>query len=300
METYNPAAGASIAGDSNQEDEIISYEMLWAEGASPGRLAKLFSDNALPSEIANGSLTSVDPITTKIKNDIHKHLEKALGDVSINIDNQGDYPTALQDPKAPLKFFYYKGDISLLDEPNKRIGISGSRNISGEGIARTVKLTKQLVDEGFTIVSGLAKGVDTAAHTIAIEQGGKTIAVLGTPVNQYYPKENKELQDQIARDHLLISHVPFYKYAKDPFSFRRFYFPQRNKVIASISDSIVIIEAADKSGTVIQAREAIAQGKKLFILDSCFKKPDVTWPAEMMKQEGVYRLSSISDVTKHY
>ncbi len=282
-------------------NEIISYEILWArDGATPGKLTKLFSNNALPSQIINESLIGEDPL----KEDIRQYLESKLTDLSINIapdiNGKDHYPVALQDSKAPLKFFYYKGDLSLLDKPNRLISISGSRGASPDGISRTVKLIKELVGHGFTIVSGLAKGVDTAAHTIAIEQGGKTIAVLGTPVNQYYPKENKELQDQIARDHLLISHVPFYKYAKDPFSLRRFYFPQRNKIIASLSDSLVIIEADDKSGTLIQAREAITQGKKLFILDSCFKNPDVTWPNEIIKQAGVFRLSSISDVTKHY
>ncbi len=291
--------------DNHLINEILSYEMLWAgDGATPGTLAKLFSNNALPSQIISESLIAEDPLKAKLKEDIRQYLESKLTDLSINItsdiNGKDHYPAALQNSKAPLKFFYCKGDISLLDKPNRLIGISGSRGASPDGVSRTVKLTKELVDQGFTIVSGLAAGIDTAAHATAIDNGGKTIAVLGTPLDQYYPRENKPLQDAIAQEHLLISHVPFYKYAQDHFSSRRFYFPQRNKVIASISDAVVIIEAADNSGTVVQARETLAQNKKLFILNSCFNNPDATWPTTLNKENNVFRVNAISDITDHY
>ncbi len=295
----------NVQADKHLRDEILSYEMLWAgDGATPSKLVKLFSNNALPSQIINESLIGADPLKEKLKEDIRTYLESKLAGLSINIatdiNGEDHYPAALQNLKAPLKFFYCKGDITLLDKPNKLIGVSGSRGASPNGIARTVKLTKELVGQGFTIVSGLAAGVDTAAHVTSIDNGGKTIAVLGTPLDQYYPRENKTLQDKIAQEHLLISHVPFYKYSKDNYSFRRFYFPQRNKIIASVSDAVVIIEAADNSGTVIQAREALAQNKKLFILNSCFNNPDAIWPTNLNKENNVFRVNDIADITDHY
>src|SRR5690606_36859573 len=94
----------------------------------------------------------------------------------------------------------------------RSIAIVGTRKPTTEGIKRTEKLVKMLVNDNFTIVSGLAQGVDTVAHRTALMVGGKTIAVIGTPLNEVYPKENAKLQDYIGRYHLLISQVPFVRY----------------------------------------------------------------------------------------
>jgi DNA processing protein len=112
--------------------------------------------------------------------------------------------------------------------------------------------------------------VDTAAHETAIAAGGRTIAVIGTPLSHVYPRTNTELQRKIARDFLLISQVPVKRYETRTTGKNRLFFPERNITMSALTEATVIVEAGETSGTLIQARAALQQGRKLFILDSCF------------------------------
>ncbi|EME4762632.1 DNA-protecting protein DprA, partial [Campylobacter coli] len=192
-----------------------------------------------------------------------------------------------------IKSLYYKGNLDLLSEP-KKIAIVGARNATEDGIKRAIKLSKELSSKGFVIVSGLAHGIDTAAMRSTIKNNGSLIGVIGTPINEYYPIENKALQDEIANKHLLVSHVPFYKYSIQPFSTKKFYFPERNAVMAAISDATVIVEASETSGTLTQARACIEIGRKLFILNSCFEN-GLKWPYTYEKK-GAIRVKKIEDI----
>ena len=169
-----------------------------------------------------------------------------------------------------------RGDRNLLKD-GLRVSVVGSRNMSKEGASRARAFSKALVDRGITVVSGLAAGIDTIAHETAIESGGRTIAVLGTPINQAYPKTNAGLLDRIASDHLAVSQFP------EGYPFRPHNFPQRNRTMALISDATVIVEASEKSGTKHQGWEAIRLGRLVFILDNVAKNPDLTWPKEMIE-----------------
>ena len=132
---------------------------------------------------------------------------------------------------------YIVGDVELLKTPC--VSIVGTREVSDRGRQRTEWLAGKLAEAGLSIVSGLAKGVDTAAHESAIAAGGKTVAVIGTPLTKAYPIENAELQETIYRDHLLIS--PF----AEGETVYKSNFPARNRVMAALSDATVIIEASD-------------------------------------------------------
>ena len=178
---------------------------------------------------------------------------------------------------------FYQGNISLLQE-RRRVSVVGSREVSDAGIKRAEKITKELVKNNIIVVSGLAKGVDTVAHQTAIKIGGDTIGVIGTPINQYYPKENKELQDFIAKNHLLISQFPD-NYPTTPKNF-----PIRNRTMALISDATIIIEASEESGTKHQGWEALRLGRRLFILENVFNS-DVSWADEMLHY-GAEKLTS--------
>lgn len=167
---------------------------------------------------------------------------------------------------------FYKGNISLLQK-RRRVSVVGSRNISELGVKRAEKIVKKLVKDDIIVVSGLAKGVDTVAHKTAIKFGGDTIGVIGTSINQYYPKENKELQDFIADNHLLISQFP----ADYPITPKNF--PIRNRTMALISDATIIIEASEKSGTKHQGWEALRLGRRLFILENVLS---VSWAKNML------------------
>jgi DNA processing protein len=157
-----------------------------------------------------------------------------------------------------------------------RVSIVGSRKASAEGLSRARSLAKSLADHGIVVVSGLAAGIDRAAHEGAIEAGGRTIAVIGTPLDQSYPKENAELQETIARDHLLISQFPF-GYPSLPNNF-----PLRNRTMALVTDSTVIVEAGEKSGTLHQGWEALRLGRILFLMESIADNQSLSWPREMI------------------
>lgn len=182
--------------------------------------------------------------------------------------------TDIEKKNSP-KELYFKGNFSLLSK-GRRVSVVGSRNISDLGIRRTKKIVKFLVDSNITVVSGLAQGVDAFAHSSAMDNNGNTIAVIGTPLDKYYPKENKHIQDRIASEQLLLSQFP----EGYPISPKNF--PIRNRTMALISDATIIIEASEKSGTKHQGWEALRLGRNLFIMENIIKDGKVTWAKEML------------------
>lgn len=175
---------------------------------------------------------------------------------------------------APKQLFVV-GHTEILQE-GARVSIVGSRDASEVGLRRAKKLARLVCERGGVVVSGLAKGIDTAAHTAAIEAGGKTIAVIGTPQSQTYPKENSALQARIQRDFLCVSQFPE-GYPVQPKNF-----PIRNRTMALISDVTVIVEAGQTSGSISQGWEAMRLGRGLFIAKALTENPKLSWPEEMM------------------
>jgi len=185
---------------------------------------------------------------------------------------------------------YLEGDKSLLSE-GQRVAIVGSRKASREGLARARAFTKALVEHGITVVSGLAEGIDTVAHETAIEMGGKTLAVLGTPLSQAYPAKNKGLLEIIKRDHLAVSQFP------EGYPSKRDNFPRRNRTMALICDATVVVEAGEKSGTRHQGWEAIRLGRLVYIMQSVAQNPDLSWPKEMIDYGAqVLRREDLPDI----
>ena len=170
---------------------------------------------------------------------------------------------------------YLRGDESLLST-GRRVAVIGSRESSADGLARARRIVRILVEHGLVVVSGLARGIDTAAHAAAIAAGGRTIAVLGTPLDRVYPAENRPLQEEIGRDHLLVSQF------KPGTRVGRAAFPQRNRTMALLSDATVIVEAGDGSGTLHQGWEALRLGRPLFIMRAVAENPRLAWPKDML------------------
>jgi DNA processing protein len=183
--------------------------------------------------------------------------------------------TDVEHKHAPQALFL-AGDLSLLKR-GPRVSVVGSRKASPEGLRRARLLARALVEHQMIVVSGLAEGVDTAAHQAAIEAGGRTIAVLGTPLDQAYPTDNAALQALIGREHLLVSQFPS-GYKTQPGSF-----PMRNRTMALLTDATVIVEAGETSGTVHQGWEALRLGRLLFLLESVASNPQLSWPKEMIR-----------------
>lgn len=165
---------------------------------------------------------------------------------------------------------YCVGDLDLLDRP--RIAIVGARKATAESRRRASQLARDCARAGVVVVSGLAEGIDHAAHMAAIEHGGKTIAVVGTPLDKVYPPRHATLQETIYRDHLLVSAFEW----GQPFVPTNF--PERNRIMARLAQATAIIEASDTSGSLHQAAESIHVGHPVFIAGAVLDNPKLTWP----------------------
>jgi DNA processing protein len=192
---------------------------------------------------------------------------------NITVENLLGALNEVEEKNAPKEIFV-RGDSTLFRK-HMSVSIVGSRKASPEGISRAKTLAKTIVSRGGIVVSGLAEGIDTAAHTGAINAGGQTVAVIGTPLDQTYPKANAELQEKIATEHLLISQFPI-GYPSMPKNF-----VLRNRTMALISDATVIVEASEKSGTIHQGWEAIRLGRPLFVMESLLNK-NLKWVNEFL------------------
>jgi DNA processing protein len=274
--------------------ELGAYEALWArEGAWFKSIAAEFRAHpgAIPSDFVSDA-------------DIEKYARLAFGAIraagikhfGVRIHGAGEYPQKLRDADHPVELLYFQG---LWDLVNTRcVAIVGTREPSEQGRRRAAKLARLFVADGFTVVSGLARGIDTVGHQTAIAEGGFTVAVLGTPISECYPPENRELQRQIADGHLVISQVPIVRYSKQNYRANRYFFPERNATISALTEATVVVEAGETSGTLVQARHALKQRRKLFILDSCFRIPSLTWPAKFVEQ-GAIRVSDYEEIKGH-
>ena len=271
--------------------ELGAYEVLWAKpNASFTSLAAMFRENPdkLPSDFVDHAwaTTMAEAVRSMLK-------ESGVEHFGVRIYRAGEYPSKLRDAEAPVELLYYRGWWDLVEAPS--VAVVGTRNPSPEGIERAAAIARSLVKDQYTVVSGLAAGIDSSAHKSAIEAGGKTIAVIGTPINKVYPRENEALQNFIANNFLVISQVPVYRYAKQDYRKNRFFFPQRNITMSALTEATVIVEAGETSGTLTQARAAIHQGRKLFILDNCFTNPALTWP-KRFEELGAIRVTKYDDI----
>jgi len=271
-----------------------AYETLWSHAnATFKSIAELFQSrpHALPSEMV------LPGIADSVARDAADILRKAgVNNFGVHVLGAAEYPKKLLDANFPLRFLYYQGWWDLVHTPS--VAVVGTRNPSTDGKARAVSLVKRLVKDKFTIVSGLARGIDTISHQTAIEAGGFTVGVLGTPLSHSYPNENKELQQRIAREFLLISQVPIIRYSQQYPAQNRLFFPERNITMSALTQATIIVEAGETSGTLVQARAALSQGRKLFILDSCFRNEQITWPAKF-EEKGAIRVRNYDDLRQH-
>ncbi|MBW2066778.1 MAG: DNA-protecting protein DprA [Deltaproteobacteria bacterium] len=254
----------------SQLDELVETE---EPGDLFNSLAKLFS-------------TSKHSIS-RIYNRCLKSFQDYTEDYHIIYRKDPLYPELLEKTDDAPLFLFCEGEIDLFNK--KGISVVGTRNPSDLGVRRARKLAMLLAADGYVVVSGLAKGIDTAAHTGAIKAGGRTIAVIGTPLDRSYPKENSALQKVIAQGHLLVSQFPF----THPVT--KFNFPARNYTMSGISRATVVIEASESSGALIQARQCMAQGRHLFILRNLLDRDDLKWPGQY-REKGAFVISDIEDV----
>ncbi|HFU4123579.1 TPA: DNA-processing protein DprA [Streptococcus suis] len=196
------------------------------------------------------------------------------------------YPLELKQIYNPPVLLFYQGDLSLLNRT--KIGFVGSRKASPEGVKSTEKIIKELQNQ-FVVVSGLARGIDTAAHMACLKNGGKTIAVIGSGLDQYYPKENKALQDYLSKHHLVLSEYPA---GTQPL---KFHFPERNRIIAGLSMGVVVAEARLRSGSLITCERALEEGREVFAIPGSILEQNWLGCLQLIK-EGANCITSGIDV----
>ncbi|WP_045856450.1 DNA-processing protein DprA [Teredinibacter purpureus] len=200
------------------------------------------------------------------------------------------YPEMLREIKRPPPVLYVAGDVSQLSFP--QVAIVGSRNPTPSGRGSAFDFSKALAANGFTITSGLALGVDAAAHQGALACQGKTIAVLGTGIDQVYPQRNKQIADQIiANGGALVSEFPLGTTAKPA------NFPQRNRIISGLSYGTLVVEAAVRSGSLITARYALQQNRELFAIPGSIHNPLARGCHSLIK-DGAKLVESADDIVE--
>jgi DNA processing protein len=274
-------------------NEMGAYEALWDKPETTFKtLSEKFkaTPNAVPSDFVPKSKALE---YAKLVQDRFSRAE--VTNYGVRVHGAGDYPGRLRDAAHPVELLYYQGWWDLAE--SRSVAVVGTRKPSPDGISRTRRLVKELVKDRFTIVSGLAVGIDTVAHATALEAGGLTIAVIGTPLSYIYPRENTDLQRKIASEFLVISQVPVRRWERQDYRRNRLFFPERNITMSALTEATIIVEAGETSGTLIQARAALAQGRKLFILDSCFGK-GLKWP-QRFADKGAIRVTDYDDIRRH-
>jgi DNA processing protein len=273
--------------------ELGAYEALWDEpNATFKTLSEKFAarPDAVPSDF-------VPPAKAREYAEFvqRRFREADVTRFGVRVHGAGEYPEKLRDAAHPVELLYYRGWWDLVE--SRSVAVVGTRTPTPDGIARTRGLVTKLVRDDLTVVSGLAAGIDTVAHETAIAEGGRTIAVIGTPLSHIYPKENTELQRKIANEYLLISQVPVRRYERQDYRRNRLFFLERNITMSALTEATIIVEAGETSGTLTQARAALHQGRALFILDNCFRN-GLTWPRKFA-EKGAIRVVDFDDISEH-
>lgn len=201
--------------------------------------------------------------------------------------NHADYPPLLKEIYDPPIVLFTRGNISLLSLP--QIGIVGSRSSDTHGDMLANIFAKELSKAGFTIVSGMALGIDAAAHKGALVGKSSTIAVLGTGLDRIYPAKNRDLAYEIAEHGLLVS-----EFGANT-SPRTENFPRRNRIISGLSSGVLVVQAALKSGSLITARTAMEQGREVFAIPGSINNPLAKGCHHLIKQ-GAKLVETAEDI----
>jgi DNA processing protein len=205
-----------------------------------------------------------------------------------------DYPRLMLETPSPPPILYYRGEVDLQENLGNKplVGIVGTRNPSDYGIRWTRQISTALAKNGFTVVSGMAQGIDTESHSAAMKAGGRTIAVLGTGVDVIYPPKNRDLYKQILTSGLVVSEYP----AKTPPD--RTHFPRRNRIIAGWSRAILVMEAPLKSGALITATYANDFGRDVYALPGRVDDHPSQGCLKLLSQGASFILKELDELLK--
>jgi DNA processing protein len=207
--------------------------------------------------------------------------------VSVVILDDPAYPSALREIADPPPVLYVRGDLSPADD--WAIAVVGTRRASAYGRQATERIVADVARAGVSVISGLARGIDTHAHKAALAAGGRTIAVLGSGVDRVYPEENRNLADQIELGGAVISELPL---GAPPDAMN---FPRRNRIVSGLARATLVVEADLKSGAMITATQAAEQGRDVFAVPGSIFNPLSAGPHQLIR-EGAKIVTDASDI----
>jgi DNA processing protein len=259
--------------------ENSTWQQLTTDVLNAGRAQAVWDSSAPPQLIPDPARAAA---VERADADLRAWRQRGLRFVSV-LDRA--YPRQLRDIHQVPPFLFVAGELI---QDDVAVSVVGSRKASLRGLEIAASIARALVRRNLTVVSGLAAGIDTAAHGAALDEGGRTVAIIGTGITQYYPKTNRQLQDMIADKGLVLSQ--FWPDAPPT----RSSFPMRNAVMSGYGVASVIVEASEHSGARIQARLAVEHGRPVILTDGVVEA--TVWGRELTGQPDVHVASSTAQV----
>jgi DNA processing protein len=287
-----------ITAEAHEDDVALWVALSLIKGLGSATLCQLLSQFGSPDAIFSANKSQLSEVVDqKLANAIHQGLDKEsiastltwLQDEQNHLITLADatYPQQLLEITSPPAILYAKGSPQLLNTPC--IALVGSRNATPQGEKNAEVFSENLCSQGITVVSGMALGIDGAAHRGALKANGATIAVVGTGLDIVYPAKHKALAHQIASQGLILSEFPL----GTPSMAQNF--PRRNRIISGLSLGCLVIEANIDSGSLITARLATEQGREVFAIPGSIHSPLSKGCHQLIKQ-GAKLVESIDDV----
>jgi DNA processing protein len=271
----------------------MSWHLIAREAQRPDGLDRLWS--GMPVESSPDATKAVSLLAE------HRSLAKqaalrAAAQVEIDKLQRDDvrlvtvldegYPPTLRLIYNLPPFLFISGDFTEADL--RSVAVVGTRKASPDGVSRADRMARLLAGEHVTVVSGLARGIDTAAHRAALDVGGRTVAVIGTGINRCYPAENRDLAEQITKQGAVVSQF----WPDSPPA--TYTFPRRNITMSGIAQGTVVIEASNTSGAKMQARLALEHGKKVFLIKSLTEHQE--WARTYVENRGAVQVDDMTEV----
>lgn len=286
------------------DEKLATWALARIDGIGPAsfqKLIELFGTAAGVFDAHWDSLAKADGINRsvaqKIKaicdwDKIQAGLEKSIpSDSQVVALAELDYPSKLKNISDPPPLLYYRGDLSIFERPT--LAVVGSRRPSDYGLRITSRLVTELARADVVIVSGLAYGIDGAAHQAVLEAGGTTAAVFGCGLDTIYPSGHKALAQRITQSGCLISEFPK---GTPP---ERFNFPVRNRIVSGLSDGVLVVEAGQKSGALVTAQIALEQGRDIFAIPGSLDNELSYGPNSLIKQ-GAATVTTVDDIFNNF
>ncbi|MDA1137728.1 MAG: DNA-processing protein DprA [Planctomycetota bacterium] len=293
--TFNPAESERKAME-NLVDLVTLNMTIGVGSVIYRRLLEFFETPSAILDASERDLQQVQGVSGKLSASI-KSMSRSMGEdeiafaeslsVGIITQESPQYPQSLLSIHDPPIVLYVRGECKEQDA--LAIGIVGSRRCSHYGRIQAERFGSDLARMGFTIISGLAQGIDTSAHQGALKVKGRTIAVLGNGLSHVYPTQNAQLAQEVADNGAVISEFPM----KTRVDAR--HFPQRNRLISGLSLGVMVVEASKQSGTLITANFALEQGREVFALPGRVDNPTSSG-THMLIQQGAKLVTSPADV----